>query len=184
MSRWRAKGMVGLRIRCQASTALLSVLNSCESPTCRARDRARLRRRLLLWMLSATARLASVPAVARLRAREHCNRSMHNNAVSTKLTRGTRAAPLRGDPSTFFSAIRVSARTNRPFLLLGLGGTDTAQLLRENGKEARSRERQRRRRNLLPDRRAMGDGCSFTSRDERPPPENANHVYQSQEPRV
>ena len=40
MSRWRAKGMAILHCRCQESTALLSVLNSCGSSLSRAWPRS------------------------------------------------------------------------------------------------------------------------------------------------
>ena len=146
--RWRAKGMAILHCRCQESTALLSVLNSCESSMSRALPRS-----------APPACLAHGSLEASIHTRR---RRLHGADKRLSLGAASRR-PVDAAPQ-----FRVSARTNRPFLLLGLGGTVTAQLLRENGK-ARSREKQRRRRNLLPVVTHPGDGSSDTARNELPP---------------
>ena len=148
VSRWRAKGMAILHCRCQESTALLSVLNSCKSSLSRALPRS-----------APPACLAHGSLEASIHTRR---RRLHGADKRLSLGAASRR-PVDAAPQ-----FRVSARTNRPFLLLGLGGTVTAQLLRENGK-ARSREEQRRRRNLLPVVTHPRDGSSDTARNELPP---------------
>ena len=147
--RWRAKGMAILHCRCQESTALLSVLNSCESSMSRALPRS-----------APPACLAHGSLEASIHTRR---RRLHGADKRLSLGAASRR-PVDAAPQ-----FRVSARTNRPFLLLGLGGTETAQLLRENGIKARSREEQRQRRNLLPVVTHPRDGGSDTARNELPP---------------
>ena len=86
--------MASLHSRCQASTALLSVINSCESSMSRAPP--------AFIALDASSRRWSSLGYPIFHGRAWALQATPyaSNAVSTELTRGSRSAPLRGDPST------------------------------------------------------------------------------------